>query len=167
MPLVNDVHSRLNPTEVDKIVRPQSIAELVALIKSAGAAGQKISISGSRHAMGGQQFAAGQILLDMRELNRVLAFDTERGLITVEAGCDWVTLYDRYSDLQTDNATGLPPWGFRQKQTGADRLTLGGAAAVNAHGRGLSFKPLISDIEDQAANQGNRREVLIEWTKSA
>jgi FAD/FMN-containing dehydrogenase len=36
---------------------------------------------------------------------------------------------------------------FRQKQTGADNLSLGGAVAVNAHGRGLQLPPFVSEIE--------------------
>src|SRR2546426_3974465 len=38
-------------------------------------------------------------------------------------------------------------WGIRQKQTGADRLSIGGALAANAHGRGLLFKPFVGDVE--------------------
>ena len=38
-------------------------------------------------------------------------------------------------------------WTFAQKQTGADRLTLGGALAANVHGRGLTMPPIISDVE--------------------
>ena len=40
-----------------------------------------------------------------------------------------------------------PRWGIAQKQTGADELTLGGALACNAHGRGLRMKPIIADVE--------------------
>ncbi len=39
-------------------------------------------------------------------------------------------------------------WGIIQKQTGADRLTLGGAIGSNIHGRGLTSKPFIGDVED-------------------
>jgi FAD/FMN-containing dehydrogenase len=38
-------------------------------------------------------------------------------------------------------------WGIIQKQTGADRLTLGGALAANVHGRGLRMQPFIQDVE--------------------
>ena len=38
-------------------------------------------------------------------------------------------------------------WGIAQKQTGADRLTIGGALAANVHGRGLKMKPFIADVE--------------------
>jgi FAD/FMN-containing dehydrogenase len=39
------------------------------------------------------------------------------------------------------------PWGIAQKQTGADRLTMAGTMAANAHGRGLKMRPFISDVE--------------------
>jgi FAD/FMN-containing dehydrogenase len=39
-------------------------------------------------------------------------------------------------------------WGIRQKQTGADRLTIGGAVSANIHGRGLIFAPFVDDIEE-------------------
>src|SRR5262249_2571632 len=38
-------------------------------------------------------------------------------------------------------------WGIIQKQTGADRLTLGGALGANIHGRGLALRPIIGDVE--------------------
>jgi len=38
-------------------------------------------------------------------------------------------------------------WGIRQKQTGADSFTLSGTLSANAHGRGLTFKPIVSDTE--------------------
>ena len=40
-----------------------------------------LAICGGRHAMGGQQFAADAVLLDMRQMRRVLAFDPDAGLV--------------------------------------------------------------------------------------
>lgn len=94
--------------------------------------------------MGGQQFCAGGVLLDTRRLARVLAFDREAGLIEVEAGIQWPALIDYLTSQQTD---GGPQWGIAQKQTGADRLSIGGAISANVHGRGLALKPIISDVE--------------------
>ena len=65
------------------------MAELQQVVRSAAALGQQISIAGGRHAMGGQQFGRGTLLLDMRHLNRVLELDAERGLVTMEAGIEW------------------------------------------------------------------------------
>ena len=42
---------------------------------------------------------------------------------------------------------GIQTWGIAQKQTGADRLTMAGTIAANAHGRGLQMKPFVSDVE--------------------
>ena len=38
-------------------------------------------------------------------------------------------------------------WAFAQKQTGADKLTIGGCLAANMHGRGLKMPPFIGDVE--------------------
>src|SRR2546427_5664081 len=76
--------------------------------------------------------------------NRVLGFDAARGLIDVEAGIQWPELMRHLVDAQQGAAQ---QWGIRQKQTGADRLSIGGALAANAHGRGLLFKPFVGDVE--------------------
>ena len=46
-----------------------------------------------------------------------------------------------------DLASGEQRHAIRQKQTGADTLTLGGAVACNAHGRGLMMGPIGEDVE--------------------
>ncbi|HEV8580700.1 MAG TPA: FAD-binding oxidoreductase [Thermoanaerobaculia bacterium] len=142
MPLVNDVHSRLNETRVERIVPVDSAAAVVAAVREARAAGRAVSIAGSRHAMGGQQFGTDTVLLDLRPLRRVLAFDPEAGTVEAEAGIEWPELMAGYLALQGEHG-----WGIAQKQTGADRLTLGGSIAVNGHGRGLALRPLIGDAE--------------------
>jgi FAD/FMN-containing dehydrogenase len=94
--------------------------------------------------MGGQQFLAGGTLLDMRSLNRVCAFDDMKGLLKVEAGISWPDVIRGYL-VRPDGMQSR--WGIRQKQTGADRLTIGGAVAANIHGRCLTARPFIDDIE--------------------
>src|SRR5579872_876637 len=142
--VVNDVHSRLNATTVESIVRPRSVEEAVAAVRSAKARGIPIAIAGARHAMGGQQFAAGAVLLDMSRLKRVVDFDESAGSVTVEAGCDWVDLTNHLIEAQKGREA---QWSIVQKQTGADRLTLGGCVGANIHGRGLKFRPFVQDIE--------------------
>jgi FAD/FMN-containing dehydrogenase len=142
--LVNDVHSKLNETRVDRVETPASADELRKLLRTVRAEGRHLSIAGGRHAMGAQQFLTGGVLLDTRRLNRVLGFDVERGLVEVEAGIEWPELVDYLLRVQDGQ---WPQWGIAQKQTGGDRLTLGGTLSANAHGRGLTMKPFIGDVE--------------------
>src|SRR5207245_5961909 len=64
--------------------------------------------------------------------------------LDVQAGIRWPELLDYLDRAQQDK---VAQWGIRQKQTGADRLSIGGALSANAHGRGLRFKPMIADVE--------------------
>ena len=91
--VVNDIHSQLNATRVDAIIKPATLDDVRACIADARSAGKSVSIAGGRHAMGGQQFGEASMLLDMRGMNRVLAFDDERGVITVEGGIEWPELH--------------------------------------------------------------------------
>jgi FAD/FMN-containing dehydrogenase len=141
---VNDIHSQLNRTVVARVVRPKSIEQLRDAILQARREGLALSISASRHSMGGQQFGAGMVLLDTRDLNRVVAFDPGSRAIEVQAGIEWPELLNELAQRQTASESQL---GIIQKQTGADRLSLGGALASNVHGRGLKLKPIINDVE--------------------
>jgi FAD/FMN-containing dehydrogenase len=142
--LVNDVHSQLNPTRVASIVRTTTVEQLRVVIARASALGRSVCISGGRHAMGGQQFADRCILVDSRELNRVLAFDAEHGRIVVEGGTGWPEIIHYLNTVQSGTRQ---QWGIYQKQTGADRLTIGGALSCNCHGRGLNLKPIVEQVE--------------------
>jgi FAD/FMN-containing dehydrogenase len=142
--VVNDLHSQLNETRVRGVLTPRAVADVQAAVRSAAAEGTAVSLCGSRHAMGGQQFGADTLLIDLRSLNQVGALDAERGTIQVDAGVEWPALVAALVDRQR----GRPrQWGIAQKQTGADRLTIGGALSANAHGRGLNMTPLVGDIE--------------------
>lgn len=141
---VNDIHSQLNQTRVSAVRRPRSFEDVRRIIREARAAGLPIAICGGRHSMGGQQFAEGAILVDMRDLNWIGPFDCDRGLLEVAAGIQWPALLDALDAMQGDSEQS---WTIAQKQTGADRLTIGGALAANVHGRGLTMRPFINDVE--------------------
>jgi FAD/FMN-containing dehydrogenase len=142
--VVNDIHSQLNRTVVDRIAYPTSVGGLRAAILDAKSRGKLVSVAGGRHAMGAQQFGTDAVLLDTRGMNSVLSFDAERGLIEVEAGILWPKLIGYLNETQAGRER---QWGIIQKQTGADRLSLGGALAANVHGRGLTLKPIIDNVE--------------------
>lgn len=140
---MNDVHSRLNPSEVAEYHEPQTKREIEILVLRAKELGLGVSISGGRHAMGGQQFGSGTLHINLSKFNRILSLDRERGWVTVESGVQWPELIQWLINKQADQNH---PWGIRQKQTGADKLTLGGALSANVHGRGLTLKPIVDDI---------------------
>jgi FAD/FMN-containing dehydrogenase len=141
--LVNDVQTGRNPTWVASISRPTSVGEIQNLVKDCTKHSRVLAISGSRHAAGGQQFATDSILLDMRAMNRVIGLDEKTGVLHVEAGIEWPELIQGYTSLQKENVR----WGIRQKQGGADRMSLGGALSANAHGHSLGAAPMIGDVE--------------------
>jgi len=141
---VNDVHSQLNRTRVRELLTPRTRDELAEIVASASRKGLAISVSGCRHSMGGQQFASDSICIDTRGLDRLISFDRQRGLLEAEAGIQWPKLIRAYLDAQ---AGETKQWGIAQKQTGADTFTLGGSLSSNVHGRGLTMKPLISNVE--------------------
>ena len=141
---VNDTHSALNRTPVERILEPRSAREVADLVATAAARGESLAIAGARHAMGGQQFLSGGRLLDTRKLNQVRWFDRGAAHLEAEAGISWPDLIRGYLALQRGPG---PSFGIRQKQTGADRLTLGGAVAANIHGRGLTARPFVADVE--------------------
>ena len=142
--VVNDIHSQLNRTRVNRILRPTTSKELQAAVSTAKSAKKPLSIAGGRHAMGGQQFGTDTILIDMTELNQIVSFDPGTGLTEVEAGAFWPEFTAGYLERQQG---GPRQWGFAQKQTGADNISIGGTLAANAHGRGLVMRPFISNIE--------------------
>ena len=139
--LVNDVHSRLNTTRVDRVVQPRSLDELCRTVRGAEA----VSVCGGRHAMGGQQFGAGTTLIDLSGHARLHALEPAKGLVKADAGLRWPDLVAGLHALQR----GQPrAWSIRQKQTGADELSLGGTLSANAHGRGLRLPPVVADVEE-------------------
>ncbi len=142
--LVNDVHSRLNPTFVKKRIAITGRDEIVQLIRAARINGDHICIAGGRHSMGGQQFLGDGILLDTNAMKKVLNFDYDHGLITIEAGMLWP---DLISYLQNEQQGKEPQWTIAQKQTGSDSLSIGGSISANGHGRGLSMSPMVADVE--------------------
>jgi FAD/FMN-containing dehydrogenase len=142
--LVNDIHSQLNSTRVQAILEPRSVEDVQTIVRTARTDRRLISVAGGRHAMGGQQFGTDTLLVDTRKLNRVLHLDRQRGILEVEAGIEWPKLIEGYLLLQNADHQA---WGIAQKQTGADRLTIAGTIAANAHGRGLTLKPFVSDVE--------------------
>ncbi|MGH3135770.1 MAG: FAD-binding oxidoreductase [Gaiellaceae bacterium] len=141
--VVNDIHSELNEATVREVVAASSPGDVQQAIRRAAEIGLPVAIAAGRHAMGGQQFCSDGLLVDTRGLAHVVSFDADAGRIVVQAGIQWPALLA----FLRDQPGGERAWAFRQKQTGADRLSIGGALAANAHGRGLAYPPFASDVE--------------------
>jgi FAD/FMN-containing dehydrogenase len=159
---LNDVHSRLNATVVRELTQPTTLEQLRGIVQRAARDQLTISISGGRHAMGGQQFARDALHIDMSKLARVIKLDRERGVVTVEAGIGWPALSEQLLKMQADDAQ---PWSIVQKQTGADELSIGGALSANAHGRGLTWKPFVQDVLALRLLQADGREIEVSRTQ--
>ncbi len=141
---VNDIHSKLNRTRVFRIEQPASLEAIQAVVSQAGSQDRAVSIMGGRHAMGGQQFGADTVLIDMDRMRGIYQFDAEKGEVEIGGGTQWPALISDLIERQRDSQS---QWGIVQKQTGADRLSIGGALAANVHSRGLSYKPIVQDVE--------------------
>jgi hypothetical protein len=136
-----DAHSQLQSCAPSEIVLLRSFAQALSNINRIRKQEDgHLAICGAQHAGGGQQFATGAPVLDATGLNKILHLNEQAALLSVEAGCRWPTLI---SWLQHRDS----PLTFTQKQTGNDNLTIGGTLSANAHGQGLKFPPIISDVE--------------------
>lgn len=140
----NDIHSRLNRTLVSGIAKPSDTSEVAALLSRAAMEGTPVSICGARHAMGGQQFGTDTLLVDLGDLRHVEPIDHVRNTVEVGAGIQWPELIDALVSQQPGEEF---PLTIRQKQTGANDMTIGGGLSANVHGRGLAMRPLIDDVE--------------------
>lgn len=130
--IVNDV-TGLNPVRVMAIVAPESVEEVQqALRRTSG----PVSIGGGRFSMGGQTASPASLHIDMRTLNRVVAFSPTARTLRVQAGARWCDI-QRFID----------PHGLSVKimQTYAN-FTVGGALSVNCHGRYVGLGPLVLSV---------------------
>ncbi len=135
---VNDMQGQLSGTMVYRILTPDTLEGVQEALKLAQSEERGLCIAGGRHSMGSQAFASDGVLVDTRKLNKVLVTDQDRGLIEVEAGMQWPEL------LETLHKT---PWAFNQKQSGVDKVTIGGSLSANMHGAALTAAPFVGDIE--------------------
>lgn len=131
--IVNDV-TQLNPITVSMVVIPASIGELGSIIKDTSGA---IAIGGGRFSMGGQTASPGCTHVDMRKLNRIIAFSAQDKTIKVEAGIRWCDI-QQYVDPHN--------LSVKIMQTYAN-FTVGGSLSVNCHGRYIGLGALILSVK--------------------
>jgi len=130
-------------TPVQK-TKPQTLAELVAIIKDAGARHLRVRAIGSGHAFSDVARTDGAILVNPVLLNDIDAVDASLlnpafvplapRLLTVQAG---ITVRALRTELD-QRGLALPNMG------GYDGQTLAGTLSTGTHGSGITFGPLAS-----------------------
>jgi FAD/FMN-containing dehydrogenase/uncharacterized membrane protein YhaH (DUF805 family)/SAM-dependent methyltransferase len=131
--VVNDI-SQLNPVIVSKVETPESVEELIRIIKTSNL---PVSLGGGRFSMGGQTASSGCVHVSMRKLNRVIDFSAEKKTIKVEAGARWCDI-QKFIDPHD--------LSIKIMQTYAN-FTVGGSLSVNCHGRYIGLGPLILSVK--------------------
>jgi len=129
---INDV-TQLNPIPVAKIITPTTIDEIIEAVKSNPG---PVSVGGGRYSMGGQTASLGGVQIDMRQFNRILAFDSVAKTITVQPGIRWRDIQRRIDSANLSIAV---------MQTYSN-FTVGGSMSVNVHGRYIGLGPLALTI---------------------
>lgn len=130
---VNDV-TGLNPIEVDRVIAPRSIAEIVNAVKDHPG---PISIGGGRYSMGGQIATEKTLQIDMRNFDSVLYFSKEKKEITVQTGIRWRKVQEFIDPYDLS---------IQIMQTYAN-FTVGGSLSVNVHGRYIGQGPIILSVK--------------------
>jgi len=111
--------------EPARVVRPSSVDEIAAAVKTAAADGLTVKPIGSGHSFTAIGLTDG-VQLDLSSYSRLLSADRTTGLVTVEAGLP----LHRLNALLHDSGLGLTNMGD------VDRQTVSGAVSTGTHGTG-------------------------------
>src|SRR5215210_1190290 len=107
------------------LYRPSQVEQIAALFQQAAARGLTIVPRGAGRSYGDAALNAGQVVLDLQRMKRVLAWNTDTGVITVEPG---VTIEQLWRHILEDG--WWPP-----VVPGTMYPTLGGCLGMNIHGK--------------------------------
>jgi len=130
--IVNDV-TGMNPVPVASLIRPRDGRQIGDLLADWQG---PVSIGGGCFSMGGQVAEEASLHLDMRGMNRVVAFNPDAKTLRVQTGARW-------RDIQAV----IDPHNLSVKimQSYSD-FTVGGALSVNCHGRYVAAGPLVNSV---------------------
>ncbi|WP_082611113.1 FAD-binding oxidoreductase [Lysobacter sp. Root916] len=123
----------IDEIEVGRVLRPNSVAAVVAALRSGPGA---VSIGGARCSMGGQIAADGSLHLDMRGLNRMVWLDPAQRRVRVQTGMSWRELQEL-----------IDPHGLAVSiMQSYSNFSIGGSLSVNCHGRYVGKGSLIHSL---------------------
>ncbi len=108
-----------------RVLRPRTLEELTACYGAAREAGQALALRGSGCSYGDASLPGEGLCLDLRRMNRILAWDPSSGIAEVEPG---VTVEQLWKHI-------LPDGWWPKVVSGTMFPTLAGALAMNIHGK--------------------------------
>lgn len=130
-------HNRLLPVEIKAVKAGTEEAELQSIVREANRNGDVLSIAGMQHSQGGHTLYTGGILLDMKPYNKILHFDGQEKIITVQSGATW-------DDIQEH----INPYGLALRVSQSQNIfTIGGSLSVQAHGLDIRNNGMIDTVE--------------------
>ena len=112
-------------TVLDYVYRPNTVAELCEVLELGQRMGLSVGMRGAGRSYGDAALNGEHLLLDLSHMNRILNWDAETGVATVEPG---VTISQLWQHVLADG--WWPP-----VVPGTMYATLGGCAAMNIHGK--------------------------------
>jgi FAD/FMN-containing dehydrogenase len=107
------------------IYRPTHVEQIAALFKAVRQGGFTIALRGAGRSYGDASLNAGQVVLDLSRMKRVLAWAPDKGILKVEPGFTFEDLW-QYT---------LEDGWWRPVMPGTMKPTLGGALGANVHGK--------------------------------
>jgi len=110
---------------VADVVRPFTVGEIEEVFASAAREGKCVALRGSGCSYGDAATNTGGRVLDLSQMDRILAFDPERGIARVEPGV-------RIRDIWR---IGIRHGWWPAVVPGTMEVSVGGAAAMNVHGK--------------------------------
>lgn len=107
------------------VVSPRTVEEIRDVFAAARGRGCSVGCRGGGNSYGDAALVADGFLLDFRQMNRILEWDPDKGLLRVEPGC---TIREAWRHTLEDG------W-WLPVVPGTMEVTFGGAAAMNIHGK--------------------------------
>jgi decaprenylphospho-beta-D-ribofuranose 2-oxidase len=107
------------------VFRPTNPEQIASTLQSAKAAGHQVVLRGAGRSYGDAGIGAECAVLDLTRMNRITAWEAPTGMIEAEPGA---TLEEIWRHT-------LPDGWFLPVVSGTSKTTLGGALAMNIHGK--------------------------------
>lgn len=132
---INDV-TGVNRTSIYGILQITSQDDLRNALQFARQQQLTVSIAGSKHSMGGQEFVTDALVLDMHGFHQ-MSVDTKNKILTVQSGAIWHHILE-YLNPYTLSIEAMQSF---------DLPTVGGTISVNAHGMDHRIGAIASSIQ--------------------